>query len=305
MREPSVSSNERKLLRRIRNAAAQGVLLSSISRQWRPLLKQFRECGAIKTLVDRRAERVKVDDADAFARLVQRRHPGGLDVMLPRSASRIEAAGIVGDAKAVRQGSAGAIFLRSSQESSRMFNTATGAHVSIFSRTCETGAAAIVLNDTARWGCSGTIALVENKEPFLHYERVMPEVDFAVYSSGKISERLLRWIASEPMSKCRYVHWGDYDPAAGVDYLRLCAVCPGRVEFYLPSLIAELLPQYGKSSLVTKQVRQLNRIRRSSDDPVIGHLLSLFDRYGRGLEQEVLFRYLSRPEEACYKPGIV
>ena len=89
-----------------------------------------------------------------------------------------------------------------------------------------------------------TIAVVENAEAFWRHECVLPEVDLAVYSSGRLSERVIEWLASEGMSGCPVVHWGDYDPVGCLEYLRLRAKCGDRTRMHLPGAVAEMLTRF-------------------------------------------------------------
>jgi chromosome segregation ATPase len=52
--------------------------------------------------------------------------------------------------------------------------------------------------------------------------------------------------------------------------------------------VDELLPRFGKRELVTRQPQFLDRLRRRTSDQHVSRMVDLFDRYRRGLEQEVL-----------------
>jgi hypothetical protein len=135
---------------------------------------------------------------------------------------------------------------------------------------------------------SGTIAVIENAEPFWYHERILPSVDLAIYATGNMSARLIDWLSSAAMANCSFIHWGDYDPRGLCEYLRLHEACPGRVTTYVPNDIELLLQRFGNRDLLIKQAKDLERLRDSQSDPIIDEMVGLFDQYRRGLEQEVL-----------------
>lgn len=281
-----------KLLRRLNEAGATGVLLSSLSRRAREDLRKMYECRAARSEVVNRTERVFVDDRAAFDLFVQRNCPGGLDAVVPPGASRTEAAGLIGDAKAVKRCFCEGVFVRAGCAAATMTNLTTGVALDVGHLTRIAGGTAIVLDDRARWSCAGNVALIGNAEVFWQYELALPEAEFAIFTNGNMSERLLRWLASSEMAGCTFILWDDYDPVGASEYVRLCRACPKRASYYMPALVRELLPR-GKKRLVTRQTKQLTRLREHLHDPVIRELVDLLDRHGRGLEQEVLLHRLT------------
>ena len=150
--------------------------------------------------------------------------------------------------------------------------------------------AAIVLSREDSWTFSGTVATVENEEAFWNHQRVLAGVDLAVYTHGKMSDRLLSWLGSEAMRQCEYIHWADYDPIGVSEYRRLARTCPGRVQFYLPDGLEELLGRYGNTKLIEKQAKFLTLLRKHTADPNVERMVHLFDIHRKGLEQELLLR---------------
>lgn len=129
--------------------------------------------------------------------------------------------------------------------------------------------------------------IVENAEPFWQFEKELSRADLAVYAAGRVSERTLNWLESEEMAGCRLVHWGDYVPVACMEYVRLSDRCPGRATMPVPARVAELLPVYGKPSLIADQIDTLAALRHCAAPPQ-ARILTLFDQHRRGLEQEAL-----------------
>lgn len=149
------------------------------------------------------------------------------------------------------------------------------------------GVAAVRLDEAFQWTGSGVIAVVENLEVFLHFEKLGFETDLIYYAAGRLSERVLRWLSSPGMQSCQIVHFGDYDPVGVDEYLRLKKVCPGRVKMYVPDNLEALLSQYGKTVLLEDSKAILSRLRMEKDETT-RHLVSLMDRHNCGLEQEAL-----------------
>jgi hypothetical protein len=149
------------------------------------------------------------------------------------------------------------------------------------------GVASVRLDEDFQWIGSGVIAIVENLEVFLHFEKLGFETDLIYYAAGRLSERVLRWLSSPGMQSCQIVHFGDYDPVGVDEYLRLKKACPGRVKMYLPDDLEKLLSRYGKADLLEDSKAILLRLRNEKDETTL-HLVSLMDRHNCGLEQEIL-----------------
>jgi hypothetical protein len=98
---------------------------------------------------------------------------------------------------------------------------------------------------------------------------------------------------------CQIVHWGDYDPIGITEYLRTVRACPNRVTFYAPLQIEDLLARYGKRKLIIEQTHYLDRLRDKIHDPIVHRMIDLFDRYRRGLEQEILLRHPEPASLSC------
>jgi hypothetical protein len=138
----------------------------------------------------------------------------------------------------------------------------------------------------AAWQLSGVLALVENFELFMHVERVVPGIDAALWTAGRVDQRVLDWIGAMPA--CRVLHAGDYDPVGLDEYLRTRQALPaGRASLFIPDNLEQLLIRYGTTDLLTKSVAVLERVRREAP-PEVREVLALMDRHHRALEQEAL-----------------
>ncbi|OGS10441.1 MAG: hypothetical protein A2285_06055, partial [Elusimicrobia bacterium RIFOXYA12_FULL_57_11] len=149
------------------------------------------------------------------------------------------------------------------------------------------GVAAFLLNEPPFWGCSGTLAIVENLEPFLCFEKMKVAADAAVYAGGKMSGRMLAWFASSEMSRCSFLHCGDYDPVGIDEYLRLKEACGARAKLHIPKNIDDLFKKYGKRELLIDSEAVFRRLR-ATNDPDALCIIEQMNACNTGLEQEIL-----------------
>ena len=285
-----MNETQRRFLRCLRDAAPEGLRRSLIPKGCVDLVQSLAVCGAVEF---RRAKGGRgvvlcVTSRDAFDRFIAARFPRGLDVDISAIPDRATAVVTLADAKAIRHGVGEGIFIRSTKPAIEIRSLDDGISIPVSELTVKAGGIGIHLSPDKTWTFVGDIAVVENADAFWRYEIVLPDVDLAILGSGNMSSRLLQWLASPAMAQCRITHWGDYDPVGVCEYLRLVDACPARVETYAPATVDELLPKLGKRKLVIDQAGYLDRLRRRSSDPHVGHMIDLFDRYRRGLEQEVL-----------------
>ena len=229
---------------------------------------------------------VKLYDKPALLAYVEKYYPSGLEKNIELKGSpRSNAIAQLRDAKKI------------SVTDGEILSLRAGGSVDILSRNgrmlplvewCNLAdVAAVRLDDDSQWTGSGVMAIVENLEVFLHFEKIRFETDLIYYAAGRLSERVLRWLSSPGMKPCRIVHFGDYDPVGIDEYLRLKKACPGRVEMYVPGDLETLLSQYGKPALLENSKAILSRLRMEKDETA-RYLVSLMDRYNCGLEQEIL-----------------
>lgn len=125
----------------------------------------------------------------------------------------------------------------------------------------------------------------------MHVERVIPAADAALWSSGRIDQWLLRWLAG--MQSVRVIHVGDFDPVGLDEYLRVRAFLGCRATLFVPENLAKMLARYGQSELLSKSVAVLERVRQDPDE-AIETVVAVLDSFGKGLEQEALILGLER-----------
>lgn len=209
--------------------------------------------------------------------------PSGLEIA-PAGMSRSTAVGYYRDAKAAVTTVAEPVLVRA-------FNKA------VFERNGEVfpaaefsfkyGVASFLLAQSPFWGYSGTLAIVENLEPFLCFEKMDIAIDAAIYSGGRMSARMITWFASTEMAKCSFLHCGDYDPVGICEYLRLKEACGDRVKLHIPVNIEDLFRKFGKRELLSDSEAVLRHLR-STKDPDALRIIELMNTFNAGLEQEIL-----------------
>ena len=281
-----MSQVERRFLRRLRDSEDHSVLLTSVARGCQGILESMETCGAVQRRLIKRARRVEIRCQATFNKFVDSRFPLGIDAKLNEVFDRAGAVIAFGDAKAINRGSEEGIFVRTAKPGIVIRST-DGVEVPVGALSKDAGGAALSLTKDRDWAFSGTVAVIENVEPFWQHEKVLPDIDLAVCASGNMSRRLVDWLTSESMSGCQIIHWGDYDPRGVAEYLRLFDHCPDRVESFVPDSIDELM-KHGKRKLWEVQSRSLEKLRKRTSNPHVNRMLTLFDHHRRGLEQEVL-----------------
>jgi hypothetical protein len=257
-----------------------------VSARDRKKMQSLFETGVIEEVRAGAGRKIILRNRDALKSFIQKVYPAGLDghgngAMPPRSRSVAN----FKNAKKVRTTDAEILQLRGMNVD---VLAANGKMLPLVEWCQLAGVAAIRLDSSSQWSCAGRIAIVENLEPFLHFENLKIQADLIYYSAGRLSDRVLKWFSSSGMAQCTLIHCGDYDPVGIDEYIRLQKACPGRVYLYLPENIEELFSRFGKSQLLVDSQAILARLRKESDPSVI-RAVELMDRYNAGLEQEVLF----------------
>lgn len=153
--------------------------------------------------------------------------------------------------------------------------------------TARVGAAAVVLDDTTTVDVGGPLVIVENQQAFLEWETLDVDANIACFGSGRLSNRILRWLARPPMAAHRLLHWPDYDPVGLNECARLYKACGDCVELVCPPDLATKVETYGKVKLYRDNRNLLHKLH-SHPHPTIQRVVQILERYGKGLEQEVL-----------------
>ncbi len=170
-----------------------------------------------------------------------------------------------------------------------------GASVDAVAATHEHGVFAFTLTDPSAYTLRGVCALVESPVVFALIERLNLPLDLAFYGRGRISRRLLDWLAGMNPSDFSLIHLPDYDPVGLNEFARLRARLGDRVTLHLPADLASRFAEFSKPSLVADLNNQnVLRNLRQSPDPAICAVLKLIHEHNAGLEHEALLLDPSR-----------
>lgn len=143
-----------------------------------------------------------------------------------------------------------------------------------------------ILTDNGGASFAGRVATVENHEQFALYEWESAGFDAVILTSGRASNRLIAWLASDRMKDAQYTHFGDYDPVGLDEFARMYARLGERVRLFVPDNI-EALFAHSKLKLVTDSGKLLFRLS-ALRHPEIDRVIRLIREHGGGLEQESL-----------------
>jgi len=204
--------------------------------------------------------------------------------VLPDVPPRARSVGLYRDSKRAAQTSAEPVLLRAFSPAEASDGCVV---VDIAEMTQLTGAACLLVGRGPVWRLAERVAVVENLECFLHFERLGATADVALYAGGRLSERVLDWLACGEMRDCRYVHCGDYDPVGLSEFVRLSKRVGDRVQLFLPPDLEHLLRTYGKRKLLEASAPVLANLRACGVEAVM-RTVALLDETGCGLEQEAL-----------------
>lgn len=228
--------------------------------------------------------RVVLKNKEILSAFAAQLFPSGLDLPETAGLSRADAISHYRNAKVSAAAIAEPVLIRAFNDSSL---TRDGGLFPVAQLSKEYGVTSFLLQEPPFWGYSGTLAVVENLESFLCFEKMKVPADVAVYACGKMSGRMLAWLASAEMSKCGLLHCGDYDPVGIAEYLRLKEACGDRVKLFIPSNIEELFKKFGKRELLEDSEATLRRLRLTKDPDAL-RIITLMNTYNTGLEQEIL-----------------
>lgn len=263
----------------------QGSLAASrLTARDRSRLQSLFETGVLTVERSGAGKKVMVKNRESLGAFVQRFYPSGLlgtsEDLPPRSKAVAESR----DSKRARE--AGPLMVLMRGFGSCEFR-AGAEKLDVAGWTELAGVAAICLEGRL-WEFSGVLAVVENLEVFYHFEKLKTYAQLAIYAQGRLSDRVLNWLSSPLMARARIIHCGDYDPVGLDEFLRLKEACPGRTKLYLPANLEELLSRYGKSNLLLGNNATILARLRKTEDQEVRQIVELIDRFGVGLEQEIL-----------------
>lgn len=232
-------------------------------------------------------ERLEVRQPGVMREYVLQRFPGGLDAAPP--ASRAEAVLNWRDSRLAAPDAPALVLLRGLPGT--RVSTPTR-EVDLARETERHGAFALAVEDLAGHRLYGSVAVIENREPFFAAEQLaargLPARSF-VYAAGRLDQRVRDWLAAQTVPErepIELLQAGDYDATGLCEYLRMRAA-GARVRLYLPPDLEALLARYGKPGLKVSSP-ELDSLQAQFQDPTVARLREWMARHGCGLEQEVL-----------------
>lgn len=247
-------------------------------------LRSLFETGVLEVTRSGAGKKVVVKNRDALDAFILRNYPSGLEGRGKSSTPRSKAVAELRDSKKARETGPLTVLLRGVDNCELRSGTKV---LPVAELTELAGVAALHLGDR-EWEYTGVLAVVENLEVFWNFEKLRTGAQMALYAQGRLSGRILAWLGSQAMAEARIIHCGDYDPVGLDEYLRLKGACPERVELFLPANLEVLLSRYGKRELLQGSNGAVLARLRKTDDQQVHKLVTMLDRCGVGLEQEVL-----------------
>jgi len=155
--------------------------------------------------------------------------------------------------------------------------------------TAKHGVFCFLLGKDSAYTIRGKCALVENPDVFANFERLKLPVALVIYSHGRISNRLIDWLARMTAADFALLHLPDYDPVGLGDFERLRARLGPRAALHLPPDLPELFARHSDRSLLDKaNSRTLLANLQHSPNAEIQQVLKLIAHHNAGLEQEAL-----------------
>ncbi len=271
---------------------------SKLSERARVTLGPLFRTGVLREERAGRGRRVTIADESALRTWIAARYPSGLSVdadddLPPRATSLSH----VGHSKRGRQLEAEPLLLRGFGDAVLTHGpTVTaepcvmrpGVTLHLADTTRASGVASALLSEEYTWHFSGTFAIVENFEVFLHVDELLPALDAALYAAGRLSTRVIDWLTT--LDDAQILHMGDYDPVGLDEYLRLRQALGPRVTLHIPTDLDDFedrVRRYGRPDLLQTSADLLATVRRRAD-PAVNQVLEILDRHGKALEQGAL-----------------
>lgn len=253
---------------------------SSFHKALQPLL----DSGVVVEERSGAGRRVAVRDVSAAKAFFAQRYPDA-DVF-DGASSRVIGVARYRDTKMLPFDEAALISVRAWQSNVLLRD---GRSVDAAAATTEHGVFSFLLSHGEPYSLRGSCALVENPAVFNCVERLNLPVGLAIYGHGRVSNRLLDWLASIPDPDFTLHHLPDYDPVGLSEFARLHSRLGERVHLHLPADLATRFERFSNRGLLNKANSRalLPKLRRSRV-PAVRQVLGLIERHNAGLEQEAL-----------------
>jgi hypothetical protein len=232
--------------------------------------------------------RLAVNDAKALNDFFRQRFP---DADLPPNAgNRVAGVGRFRDTKATVNSEDEIISVRVWRDDALLKN---GKPIGAAEATTAHGVFSFLLTRDSSYELRGLCALVENPAVFAVAEQLNLGIGLIIYGHGRVSNRVVEWLAHSTDSSFSLLHLPDYDPIGLSEFQRLHTQLGKRVLLHLPADLETRFTRFSNRELLEKSNSQaiLAQLRRSHS-PAVCHVVEMIDRHNAGLEQEALLIHL-------------
>lgn len=240
--------------------------------------------------------RLVVREASAFQAFFKSRFPD--NATTDETPARIRGVASFRDSKALAGDTPDIVLLRAWSDTAL---SCGGVPVLAAGATKAHGLFSFVLTPGSAYELRAPCVLVENPAMLLAFERLglTSTIPIALYAGGRVSGRVLRWLAGVSDPGFRLTHFPDYDPVGLSEFVRVRAVLGDRATLHLPSDLAEVFSRFANKDLLRREASQaLLPALRTNRSPDVRTVLDLIELHNAGLEQEALL-ITSQSEPAC------
>lgn len=270
---------------KLRNLVENGGLpASQCGQSFRKFLSPLLDTEVLSWKRSGAGSRLVVNNAHALRDFLRQHFP---ETNLPQDAgSRVVGVGRFRDTKATRNDTSEIISLRVWRDDALLKNCKT---VGATTATAAHGMFSFPMARECPYELRGQCALVENPAVFAAFEKLHLNVGAVIYGHGRISNRMIDWLARTTDADFGLLHLPDYDPVGLSEFQRLRSRLGERVVLHLPADLEKRFARFSKRKLLAKRSSQAMLAKlRKLDSPEIRRIVELIDRHNAGLEQEAL-----------------
>jgi hypothetical protein len=282
---PPPNPTEANILAQLQRLREHGTLARSLcSGSLLQTLRPLIDAGIVADERSGAGRRLVVRDRAALAQFVRKEFP---DVETsPGTSTRLVGVARFRDSKALPNDTSEIVTVRVWQDTTLCRDAQP---VGAAPMTTAHGVFSFLLEHPSPYTLSGPCALVENPTVFAHFERLGLPVHLAIHGNGRVSQRIVDWLAAQPDPAFSLLHLPDYDPVGLTDFARLRQSLGNRVALHLPPDLHLRFTSFATRGLLDKpSSRALLARLREIETPEIQQVLALIHRHNAGLEQEAL-----------------
>lgn len=277
-----VESRLRELLRAgaLAKSASSAELVSFVA----PLL----DSGVLAWERSGAGERLSVRNAETLSAFILDRFPFTELEMEAEISRRVASVGRFRNSKALRGDTPDIVTVRGWSDIALWHR---GKPVAVSEATRMHSVFSFALTSNSDYELRTSCALVENPAVLLGFERfgIHTGIPLAIFAGGRVSNRLLDWLASQTAPAFNLRHFPDYDPVGLSEYARLQARLGSRASLHFPATLANCFTRFANRELLRfAATRRLLAKLRTISSPDVCAVINLIDRNNAVLEQEAL-----------------